>query len=130
MGNCFTQRENNYKSSITLNSLWYYLTNNNTRKQVYFINTRNIERYEIIRRENQLIMVDSFKDISYNLDITHISLTDCELTGKYLDNNVMHKRIFAFKLLDDFANNKNMFGWRTKVSVIERNQLLEYLGLF
>jgi hypothetical protein len=129
MGNCFTQREN-YKSSITVNSLWYYLTNNNTRKQVYFINSRNIERYEIKRIENQLVMVDSFKDISYNLDITHISLTDCELTGKYLDNNVIRKRAFAFKLLDNFANNKNMFGWRTKVSVIERNQLLEYLGLF
>ena len=129
MGNCFTQREN-YKSSITINSLWYYLTNNNTRKQVYFINTRNIERYEIKRVYNQLVMVDSFKDISYNLDITYISLTDCELTGKYLDNNVMRKRKFTFKLLDDFANNKNMFGWRTKVTVIEGNQLIEYLGLF
>lgn len=130
MGNCFTQRENNYKSSITVNSLWYYLTNNNTRKQVYFINSRNIERYEIKRIENQLVMVDSFKDISYNLDITYISLTDCELTGKYLDNNVVRKRKFTFKLLDDFANNKNMFGWRTKVTVIEGNQLIEYLGLF
>jgi hypothetical protein len=129
MGNCFTQREN-YKSSITVNSLWYYLTNNNTRKQVYFINSRNIERYEIKRIENQLVMVDTFKDISYNLDITHISLTDCELTGKYLDNKVMHKRVFAFKLLDNFTNNKNMFGWRTKVSVIERNQPIELLGLF
>lgn len=129
MGNCFTQREN-YKSSITINSLWYYLTNNNTRKQVYFINTRNIERYEIKRVYNQLVMVDSFKDISYNLDITYISLTDCELTGKYLDNNVVRKRKFTFKLLDDFANNKNMFGWRTKVTVIEGNQLIEYLGLF
>jgi hypothetical protein len=129
MGNCFTQREN-YKSSITINSLWYYLTNNNTRKQVYFINTHNIERYEIKRVYNQLVMVDSFKDISYNLDITYISLTDCELTGKYLDNNVVRKRKFTFKLLDDFANNKNMFGWRTKVTVIEGNQLIEYLGLF
>ena len=129
MGNCFTQREN-YKSSITINSLWYYLTNNNTRKQVYFINTRNIERYEIKRVYNQLVMVDSFKDISYNLDITYISLTDCELTGKYLDNNVVRKRKFTFKLLDDFANNKNMFGWRTKVTVIEGNQLIEYLGMF
>jgi hypothetical protein len=130
MGNCFTQRENNYKSSTTINYLWYYLTNNNTRKQVYFINSRNIERYEIRRSGNQLVMVDSFKDISYNLDVTHISLTDCELTGKYLDNNVIRKRRFTFKLIDDFANNKNLFGWRTKVTVMERNQLIEYLGLF
>jgi hypothetical protein len=130
MGNCFTQIENNYKSPITINSLWYYLTNNNTRKQVYFINSRNIERYEIRRSGNQLVMVDSFKDISYNLDVTHITLTDCELTGKYLDNKVMRKRNFCFKLLDDFAGNKNTYGWRTKVSVVERNQLIEYLGLF
>jgi hypothetical protein len=129
MGNCFTQRES-YKSSITINTLWYYLTNNNTRKQVYFINSRNIERYEIKRIENQLLMVDSFKNISYNLDITLITLTDCVLTGKYLDNNIMHKRNFCFKLLDDFAGNKNTYGWRTKVSVVERNQLVEYLGLF
>jgi hypothetical protein len=129
MGNCFTQREH-YKSSITINTLWYYLTNNNTRKQVYFINTRNIERYEIRRSENQLVMVDSFKDISYNLDITHLTFTECELTGKYFDNNVIRKRTFAFKLLDDFAGNKNTFGWRTKVTVMERNQLIEFLGLF
>jgi hypothetical protein len=129
MGNCFATRET-YKSPITINSLWYYLTNNNTRKQVYFINSRNIERYEIRRSGNQLVMVDSFKDISYDLDITHITMTDCELTGKYLDNNVMYKRRFIFKLLDDFAGNKNMFGWRTKVTVMEGNYLIEYLGLF
>ena len=75
-------------------------------------------------------MVDSFKDISYNLDVTHITLTDCELTGKYLDNNVIRNQRFTFKLVDDFANNKNLFGWRTKVTVMERNQLIEYLGLF
>ena len=129
MGNYFTQREN-YKSSTIINYLCYYLTINNTRKQVYFINTRSIERYEIRRSENKLVIVDLFKGIQYNLDITHLTKNDCALTGKYLDDNITRKRIFSFKFIDDFATNKNTFGWRTKVSVMERNYLIEYLGLF
>jgi hypothetical protein len=128
MGNCFAKREN-YKSSITINSLWYYLTNNNTHRQVYLLNTRSIERYEIKRVYNQLVMVDLFKGIQYNLDIVHLTMTDCTLSGKYFDDNVTHRRKFSFKLLDDFARNKNTFGWRTKVTVMERNQVIEYLGL-
>jgi hypothetical protein len=129
MGNCFERRET-YKSSITINSLWYYLTNNNSRNQVYLLNTRSIERYEIKRICNKLVIVDLFKEISYNVEITHLTLTDCTLTGKYFDNNTTHRRKFSFKLLDDFARNKSMFGWRTKVTVMERNQPVEYLGLF
>jgi hypothetical protein len=129
MGNCFTTRET-YKSSITINSLWYYLTNNNARKPVYLINSRSIERYEIKRSGNQLVMVDLLKDISYNVNITTLTLTDCTLSGKYSYDNAQYTRHFSFKLLDNFANNMNTYGWRTKVAVIERKQVIEYLGLF
>jgi hypothetical protein len=129
MGNCIALRET-YKSSITINSLWYYLTNNNARKQVYFINSRNIERYEIKRVDNQFVIVDLFNDIKYNLTITHLTLTDCVLTGKYTDNGTSHKRSFKFKLLDNFATNKNVFGWRTPVTIMERNKTVDVMGLF
>ena len=129
MGNCFATRET-YKSSITINSLWYYLTNNNARKPIYLINSRSIERYQIKRSENQLIMVDLLKDISYNVNITMLTLTDCTLSGKYSYDNAQHTLSFSFKLLDNFANNMNTYGWRTKVAVIERKQVIEYLGLF
>lgn len=130
MGNCVTRREN-YKSSVTVNTLWYYLTDNNTRRPVYLINSRNIERYEIKLIGNQFVMVDLFIDIEYNLNITHLTLTDCVLTGKYLDKGISHKRSFKFKLLDNFkANDKNAFQWKTQVSVMERNKTVDVMGLF
>jgi hypothetical protein len=75
-------------------------------------------------------MVDLFNNIEYNLNITHITLTDCVLTGKYLDKRVSHKRSFKFKLIDNFTSNKNVFGWRTKVTVMERNKTIDIMGLF
>lgn len=129
MGNFCSFRTNN-NSSDTIDLIWSFLTKDNTQQTVYLINTRNIERYEVKRVANKLIMVDMLKDISYHLSVSNITATECTLTGKYSHNNAIHKRSFTFKLVNDTENNKNSLGWRTKVFVMERNLMIEFLLLF